>query len=124
MEKIMNALDKFNYEGVKAGREVITQSGIVVTQITQFEGVLDNYPIRAAINGKIVAYSNYGIPYKDGERIYLKPEVKTVWCNVYCNGVNGAPIRLGSLWSSEELAKLHKTNSTDFIKTIQITDEV
>jgi hypothetical protein len=122
-------LEKFDLEKVIHGAKVVTRDGREVLELTKFEN-LGELPLVGVVDGDLETWTIKG-RYYEGETsnmdLFLVGRVKRIWANVmkYANG----DLFIGSeCFSTLEAALNFARNSKGFkrnyVKTIQITDEV
>ena len=122
-------LEKFDLEKVIHGAKVVTRDGREVLELTKFEN-LGELPLVGVVDGDLETWTIKG-RYSEGETsnmdLFLVGRVKRIWANVmkYANG----DLFIGSeCFSTLEAALNFARNSKGFkrnyVKTIQITDEV
>lgn len=123
-------LEKFDLEKALNGAKVVTRDGLEVKQLTYFHAN-DNYE-----------YHLYGIVHtficcwtKTGEfdidkanhdnDLFLVVEPKRIWVNVYARPSNlSVGLYIGALHPSLEDAKKSIESNMEYLKTIEITDEI
>jgi hypothetical protein len=124
-------LEKFDLEKVLNGAKVVTRDGREVTQLTKFEDV-GKYPLVGVLEGDVKTWTIKGY-YLDGWKelnadLFIEGKVQSVWVNIYKNKYNGEIFIGCDRYKSKEDAinntydKFHTTS--EYIKTIEITDEV
>jgi len=121
-------LEKFDLEKALNRAKVVTRDGREVTQLTKFEGV-GKYPLVGVLEGNVKNWTIKGyhlvgdICYED---LFIEGKVESIWVNIYKN--NGEIFIGCNRYKSKEDAindtydKFHTTS--EYIKTIEITDEV
>jgi hypothetical protein len=116
---------------LKHPEKVVTRDGEKVTQLTKFEARTD-YPLRGVIGDKLNDWSIEGVYYlnlgKNKNDLFLLPEVKTCYLNIYQLKSNGD--FSVTLHDSHEEAVVNWQKTTEegqkiytYIKTIRITNE-
>ena len=120
-------LEKFDLEKALNGAKVVTRDGREVTQFTKLEidneyclsGVFERKHGRWTIDGHFYAGRDMG------EDLFLEGKVQSVWVNIYRkDGDEGIFIGNRRYTSQEDAIEYIHQNDTDYIKTIEITDEV
>jgi hypothetical protein len=114
----------FNLEKALNGAKVVTRDGRKVTQLTKFEclsldslgGVLDNQLRTWTTQGLFIP--NYGESDAD---LFLAVKPKRIWVNVY---IFHDTIQTVGNYNTLEAAKKSIDQNLNFIKTIEITDEL
>ena len=122
-------LEKFDLEKVIHGAKVVTRDGREVLELTKFEN-LGELPLVGVVDGDLETWTIKG-RYSEGETsnmdLFLVGRVKRIWANVmkYANG----DLFIGSecfptLEAALNFARNSKGFKRNYVKTIQITDEV
>jgi hypothetical protein len=122
-------LEKFDLEKVIHGARVITRDGREVSQLTKFE-TYDKFCLYGLVDEQVYCWSIKG-EYSDNSScsmdLYIVGKVRRVWANVmkYANG----DLFVGSecfptLEAALNFARNSKGFKRNYVKTIQITDEV
>ena len=122
-------VEKFDLEKVIHGARVITRDGREVTQLTKFE-TYDKFCLYGLVDEQVYCWSIKG-EYSDNSScsmdLYLVGRVRRIWANVmkYANG----DLFIGSecfstLEAAQNFARNSKGFKRNYVKTIQITDEV
>jgi hypothetical protein len=122
-------VEKFDLEKVIHGARVITRDGREVTQLTKFE-TYDKFCLYGLVDEQVYCWSIKG-EYSDNSScsmdLYLVGKVRRVWANVmkYANG----DLFVGSecfptLEAALNFARNSKGFKRNYVKTIEITDEV
>ena len=120
-------MKKFNLEEALAGKPVLCRNGELVTQLVEFKntsaihslaGLCDNMIKTWTIDGNYFSKGNSYPSYWD---LFMAPEIKSCWVNVYENSH-------GKLWigpGRDSLAEALENKVNDqYIKTIEITNEI
>jgi hypothetical protein len=122
-------LEKFDLEKVIHGAKVVTRDGREVTQLTKFE-TYDKFCLYGLVDEQVYCWSIKG-EYSDNSScsmdLYIVGRVRRVWANVmkYANG----DLFVGSecfptLEAALNFARNSKGFKRNYVKTIEITDEV
>jgi hypothetical protein len=122
-------VEKFDLEKVIHGARVITRDGREVTQLTKFE-TYDKFCLYGLVDEQVYCWSIKG-EYSDNSScsmdLYIVGRVRRVWANVmkYANG----DLFVGSecfptLEAALNFARNSKGFKRNYVKTIEITDEV
>jgi hypothetical protein len=118
-------LEKFDLEKVIHGAKVLTRDGREVLQLTKFEGVKD-YPLVGILDNQLQTWTMQGIYNADhaGEcrtDLFLAVEPQRIWVNVYHDNYGEI---YAQFFRDETLAiSRGKIKGSNYIKTIEITDE-
>jgi hypothetical protein len=119
-------IEKFDLEKALNGAKVVTRDGHEVTQLTKFESVNDDYPVLGVLDNNLQAWTRQGKFNTNHEEsdadLFLAVEPQRKWVNLY-KDVEG-DFCLGQWCHSLEEAKHLIDPSLNFIKTIEITDEL
>jgi hypothetical protein len=110
----------FNLEEALKGKEVITDKGLAVRKVVFIDecltrpivALVDNQPYSCNLQGECT--NSTGKVFN----IYMSPERKTVWVNVYNNGNTLALGRGRHLTEEAALARITKKET--YIKTMKI----
>jgi hypothetical protein len=123
-------LEEFDLEKALNGARVVTRDGREVTQLTKFVTRNPDWNLFAVVDGSVQDYDNNGNAWGTDERhldLLIAVEPKRVWANVmkYANG----DLFVGSecfptLEAALNFARNSKGFKRNYVKTIQITDEV
>ena len=122
-------VEKFDLEKVIHGARVITRDGREVSQLTKFE-TYDKFCLYGLVDEQVYCWSIKG-EYSDNSScsmdLYIVGRVRRVWANVmkYANG----DLFVGSecfptLEAALNFARNSKGFKRNYVKTIEITDEV
>jgi hypothetical protein len=122
-------LEKFDLEKALNGAKVVTRDGREVTQLTKFE-TYDKFCLYGLVDEQVYCWSIKG-EYSDNSScsmdLYIVGKVRRVWANVmkYANG----DLFVGSecfptLEAALNFARNSKGFKRNYVKTIEITDEV
>jgi hypothetical protein len=120
-------LEKFDLEKALNGAKVVTRDGREVKELTKFEGFKD-YPLVGIVDSQLHTWTTQGLISlhlgECGADLFLAVEPKRIWVNVYNR--NGKLWLGGCQYDSLTEAKLHAvdTPNMQYIKTIEITDEI
>lgn len=123
----MKNLQPFDLETALAHPErVVTRDGRKLCELTFFKSITGRYPLIGLIENEesISTFMANGVRlfgHKGETDLFILPEVKECWVNVYENKIN--PIYIGGTYKSEELAKSNISKEITYIKTIRITNE-
>ena len=122
-------LEPFDLEKALNGEKVVTRDGRQVTQLTHFELLNNTYPLYGVIGGGLDGwtidgrYSKYDTENKAD--LFLESKVQSIWVNIYRkDGDEGIFIGNRRYTSQEDAIEYIHQNDTDYIKTIEITDEL
>jgi hypothetical protein len=122
-------VEKFDLEKVIHGARVITRDGREVTQLTKFE-TYDKFCLYGLVDEQVYCWSIKG-EYSDNSScsmdLYIVGKVRRVWANVmkYANGdLFVSSKSFSTLEAAENFAKNSKGFKRNYVKTIEITDEV
>jgi hypothetical protein len=117
-------LEKFDLEKALNGAKVVTRDGREVKELTKFEGLKD-YPLAGIVDSQLHTWTTQGlISLHLGEcraDLFLAVETKRVYVNVY---ILHDTIKTGGNYDTLEAAKKAIQKGLDYIKTIEITDEL
>jgi hypothetical protein len=122
-------VEKFDLEKVIHGAKVVTRDGREVSQLTKFE-TYDKFCLYGLVDEQVYCWSIKG-EYSDNSScsmdLYIVGKVRRVWANVmkYANG----DLFVGSecfptLEAALNFARNSKGFKRNYVKTIEITDEV
>ena len=120
-------LEKFDLEKALNGAKVVTRDGREVSQFIKFD-TYEKFSLYGVVNDEIQCWDIKG-RYCEGATpnmdLYIEGEVQSVWVNVYRRSEDGG-IFVGNNGhkSKEDAIKCIQENDPDYIKTIEITDEV
>jgi hypothetical protein len=118
-------LEKFDLEKAINGAKVVTRDGHEVTQLTKFESVNDDYSVLGVLDNNLQAWTRQGkFNTNHGEcdaDLFIAVEPKSIWVNVY---ILHDTIKTGGNYDTLEAAKKAIQKGLDYIKTIEITDEL
>lgn len=111
---------------LKHPERVVTLDGKKVNKIYLFDDDDAFMPLAAIVDKKVRSYTKEGSFYgytSSGFDLFLLPDVKECWVNVYDDGTSFIRIGDGKYRSMDE-AKFNITDSLGtYIKTIRITNE-
>jgi hypothetical protein len=116
-------LEKFNLEKALNGAKVVTRDGREVTQFTKFD-TYEKFSLYGVVNDEIQCwdikgrYCGEATPNID---LFIEGEVRRGWVNVYGNGRD---IITSGGYVTREDAVGNIREDYEYIKTIEITDEV
>jgi hypothetical protein len=117
-------LEKFDLEKALNGAKVVTRDGREVKELTKFEGFKD-YPLVGVLDNQLQTWTTQGLisPHLGECRadLFLAVETKRVYVNVY---ILHDTIKTGGNYDTLEAAKKAIQKGLDYIKTIEITDEL
>ena len=116
-------LEKFDLEKALNGAKVVTRDGREVSQLAKFECV-DEYPIVGVLDSFICVWTIKGeFEYGDkcDEDLFLESKVRRAWLNVYGNGRD---ILTSGCYRTKQVALNNISEDYEYIKTIEITDEL
>jgi hypothetical protein len=119
-------LEKFDLEKALNGAKVVTRNGREVSQLTNFENLNDDYPLIGVVDRSIRTWTTQGLFVGDhagecDEDLFLAVEPKRIWLNVY---VSHGTIQTSANYNTLEAAKKAIQENLNYIKTIEITDEL
>jgi hypothetical protein len=119
-------LEKFDLEKALNGAKVVTRDGREVTQLKKFEG-LKEYILAGVVDNNLQTWTTQGLFIADsaGEcrtDLFLAVEPQRIWVNVYTNN-SGIYTGRGN-YNKLEAAKKAIAENLNYIKTIEITDEL
>jgi hypothetical protein len=119
-------LEKFDLEKALNGSKVVTRDGKEVKELTKFESLNNGYPLIGVVDGSIRTWTRQGIfnDLHEGESdadLFIAVEPKSIWVNVYHNQDT---IETGANYTTLEAAKRSMHQNMQYIKTIEITDEL
>lgn len=105
---------------LKHPERVVTKNGKPVTQLTSFN-VTSDWPLFAVIYNQIFSFNRCGACMGQPSHydLFLLPEVKECWVNVYDNGY----LWTGNCFPTKERAESDGKKNPQYIKTIRITNE-
>ena len=118
----------FNLEEALNGAKVVTRDGREVRQLTKFEGVTtESYSLVGVLGRYMCSWADDGrfndvFAEQQGKDLFLAVEPQRQWVNLY-KDVKGN-FCLGQWCYSLEEAKNLIDPSLNYIKTIEITDEL
>ena len=116
-------LKPFDLEAALQGAEVVTNSGLEVTEIHKFKTTNDP-KVFAVINGEVVKVAN-GV-YFNGHswsKLFMKPQQVTKWVNIYA--LASGNFTTGEMFDTQEQAlKEYSPFGSEPIETKQITFEI
>jgi hypothetical protein len=122
-------LEKFDLEKALNGAKVVTRDGREVSQLTKFENLNDDYPLIGVVDRSIRTWTTQGLFVGDhtgecDEDLFLAVEPQRKWVNVYY--LNGKLFIGADQYNYLTDAYLHAvdTPNMQYIKTIEITDEI
>jgi hypothetical protein len=118
-------LEKFNLQKALNGAKIVTRDGREVTQLTKFEDAED-YPLGAVIEGKIQSWNIDGYYYIEEESdtdLFLAVEMQSAWVNIYRHS-NRIDMLISGTYKTKEVAIKNISEGWEYIKTIEITDEI
>lgn len=115
---------EFNLEEALKGAKLVTRDGREVSEWKYFETGNKIYRIASVIDGEIQTFTKEGRYLVDGSAhykdLFIKTEPKKCYVNVYGDGKK--------VWTDSSQDEYHlaigEIVSKNYIKTIEITDEV
>jgi hypothetical protein len=113
---------EFNLEEALNGAKVVTRDGREVTQLTKFKSI-EEHCLYGVVDEEIHSWLKNGTFYehtKNKNDLFLVVEPKSIWVNVY-RFADGICV-IGESYKSKDEAMMNK-DSSEYIKTIEITDE-
>jgi hypothetical protein len=117
-------VEKFDLEKVIHGARVITRDGREVTQLTKFE-TYDKFCLYGVVDDEVECWTIDG-QYTDNSScsmdLFLVGKVRRAWVNVYKN--DNQNFVLSNTYKTKESAINCRLMHYQYIKTIEITDEV
>lgn len=117
-------LEKFDLEKALNGAKVVTREGREVTQFTKFE-IDSKFPLHGVVGSKLYSWMIDGYFKENNDcssiDLFLAVEPQRIWSNVYKH--ENGNIWLGGYYRSLLDAK-KSIYSKEYIKTIEITDEI
>jgi hypothetical protein len=120
-------LEKFDLEKVIHGAKVVTRDGREVSQLTKFD-TYEKFCLYGVVNDEIQCWDIKGRCYEGANPnidLFLVGKVQSIWVNIYRkDGDEGIFIGNRRYTSQEDAIEYIHQNDTDYIKTIEITDEV
>jgi hypothetical protein len=115
----------FNLEEALSGKPVVTRQGLPVTKIVHFENTHNDYQLFGVVDNQIESWTIQGKYYKiydsHNKDLFMLPEKKSIWVNVYEGFDN--EIVLGTQHPTSDRAKSQISSHNTYIKTIEITNE-
>ena len=118
-------LEKFDLEKALNGAKVVTREGREVTQLTKFE-IDGKFPLHGVVGSRLYSWMIDGYFNENNDcssiDLFLVVETQRQWVNLY-KDVKGN-FCLGQWCDSLDEAKNLIDPSLNFIKTIEITDEL
>ena len=120
-------MKKFNLKEALAGKPVLCRNGELVTQLVEFKNTSAIHSLAGLCDDMIKTWTidgNYfttGISYPSDWDLFMAPEKKSCWVNVYETSDNHLWIGPGRNSLAEALE--NKAND-QYIKTIEITNEI
>ena len=118
-------LEKFNLEKALNGTKVVTRDGREVTQLTKFEGIAAGYSLVGVLKKGLNAWTIEGRYSQDSTSnmdLFLEGKVRRAWVNIYGNGRD--IITSGGYRTKQDAMNSIITDYYEYIKTIEITDEL
>ena len=119
-----NNTEKFDLEKALNGAKVVTRDGREIKELTKLES-LEHYPLVGVVDGILHTWNEQGRLYEGRETnsdLFLAVEPQIKWVNLY-KDLKGN-FCIGQWCHSLEEAKYLIDPSLNFIKTIEITDEL
>ena len=118
-------LEKFDLEKVIHGAKVVTREGDEVTQLSKFETDSD-YCLYGVVNGVVKDWTidgKYRLETPECSKdLFIVGKVESIWVNVYRNIYND--LYAGQCYKSKEHALNNIDKTVEYLKTIEITDEL
>jgi hypothetical protein len=120
--------EKFDLEKALNGAKVVTRDGREVRQLTKFEGVTtESYSLVGVLGRYMCSWADDGrfndvFAEQHGKDLFLAVEPQRQWVNLYKDAKGN--FGMGKWCHSLEEAKYSIDPSLNFIKTIEITDEL
>ena len=79
----------FNLQEAMSGKPIVRRDGVPVKFVVYREEVTDGFPVVVIVGGSFGAYREDGLAYgfgtKSDEDLFMAPEKKKVWINVWKN---------------------------------------
>jgi hypothetical protein len=120
-------LEKFDLEKALNGAKVVTSDGREVTQLTKFD-TYEKFCLYGVVNDEIQCWDIKGRCYEGVNPnidLCIVGKVQSIWVNIYRkDGDEGIFIGNRRYTSQEDAIEYIHQNDTDYIKTIEITDEL
>jgi hypothetical protein len=113
----------FNLEEALNGAKVVTRIGLEVSQLTKFEGSKE-YQLAGVMDGKLQTWTEQGVYHagESDEDLFLAVKPKRIWVNVY---IFHDTLQIGGrTFNTLKAAKKSIGQNPNYIKTIEITDEI
>lgn len=118
-------LEKFDLEKALNGANVVTRDGREVKELTKFKSLNNYYPLVGVLDNELQTWTRTGQfdVNKDNHDndLFIAVEPKRIWVNVY---VTDDSIHTGGNYNSLEAAKKAIQKGFNYIKTIEITDQI
>ena len=117
-------LEKFNLEKALSGAKVVTRDGREVKQLTRFEADSD-YCLYGVVSGLVKDWTidgRYRLETPECSKdLFLEGKVRRAWVNIYGNGRD---ILTSGCYRTKQAALHNIVEDYEYIKTIEITDEL
>ena len=110
---------------LKHPERVVTRDGRKVEQLHKFY-IDESYPLYGVIGKDLKTWGikgNYTDNTDSNTDLFLLPEVKECWVNVYSNGWGQPYVKGGSYQTKENAKFIAGTEKIGYIKTVRITNE-
>lgn len=114
---------EFDLEEALNGAKVVTRDGREVTQLTKFK-TIEEHCLYGVVDEEIHSWHKNGVFYKHTKNntdLFLAVEPIRIYANVYYSQ-NGL-LEMGLCFKDRDTAELQGTRDSNYIKTIEITDE-
>ena len=120
-------LEKFDLQKARNGAKVVTSEGKEITQLHFFTNVENPYIVYGCLENRIAKWTKDGCfldwNSKHYNDLFLSVEVKSAWVNIYRH-YNRKDLLTSGVWPTEEKAINNISKDFEYIKTIEITDEL
>ena len=118
-------LEKFNLEKALNGFKVVTRDGREVTGLRKLEAT-KGYPLAGVLEGSIHSWridGSYFAPLAEyhADLFLFGSQVRRAWVNIYGNGRD---ILTSGCYRTKQAALHNIVEDYEYIKTIEITDEL
>ena len=120
-------LEKFDLEKALNGAKVVTRDGREVSELTKFISA-SYFSLAGVLNGSLQKWTDTGhfdalLAQESDRDLFLAVEVKSAWLNIYRHG-NRKDLLTSGAFKTKEAAIKNISEDYNYIKTIEITDEL
>jgi hypothetical protein len=122
-------MKEFNLEEALAGKPVLTRNGKNITELYFFKNSDVCEPLFGMVEGDkdVFSWNKDGIfntYQKSGFDLFMAPEKKSIWVNVYENILSKELTVSAHYNSLRAIEDKHNLNGFTYLKTIEITNEI